>query len=380
MATASHPSPFCRAAYALAYLALCLSSRATLAAQVPQWTVAALDGKYEESFYNIKRARELSDGRLLVLEHGFFLLNLSQGVGASIGRSGDGPGEYRAPLQLFAFRGDTSAYYDMVRPGKVTLILPSGQFGERIDLHLPSNTRDPAFGDGRGGLYSEIWRHDSFTIVRRNPPNAKVDTVGRLSHAIISSIPRRADYGLRPFETYEQWLIGQDGRFAVVSVEPYRVTFYTPDGKASAGPELPTVKMRVTEVHRREWLAKAKAPRFFLAAYNGGPMTAVFSKTYRSEIEPPNWPTFLPPFLPGAVSFAQDGMLWVQRTTADPSLLLVDIVDRQGRLAGQLALPKGRSVLCHGKDSVYLIRTDEDDLQYIERYRLPAGYKEVASH
>ena len=93
----------------------------------------------------------------------------------------------------------------------------------------------------------------------------------------------------------------------------------------------------------------------------------------REEVEPPAWPKLLPPFLPGAVSFAPDGMLWVLRTTRDPSFPVVDVIDRTGRLFGRLGLPKGRRLLCHGKNSVYLVRVDEDGLQYIERYALPGG-------
>lgn len=356
--------------------------------QVPTWSVTLLEGKAVEPFDNIRGARELSDGRLVVLDFGFFIVNLNKSVRSPIGRSGDGPGEYRAPIRIFPFRGDTTAYLDMARPRKVFFILPSGEFRGSVSVPAGYNARDPESADDRGGLYSQHRRtrgprvvRDSTDVVRWDPGNGATDTLAALMERWpITSVPVRSGGPPPPFSTFEQWAVSRDGRVAVVSASPYRVTLSTPDAKVTAGPVLPAEQVRVTDAHRRLWLEKAMEPVLVLTSSEGGPRAASYRRRSKAEIEPPAWPKFLPPFLPGAVSFAPDGMLWVLRTTTDPSLPVVDIIDRFGRLAGHLALPKGRRLLCAGKNAVYLIRVDEDGLQYLEQYQLPEAYREATSH
>jgi hypothetical protein len=94
--------------------------------------------------------------------------------------------------------------------------------------------------------------------------------------------------------------------------------------------------------------------------------------------EPDAWPKYLPPFLPKAVSFAADGMLWVRRTTPAGSPPLYDVIDRRGVLAGRLTMPARTLLLAHGDGVVYLARLDDDDLQYLGRYPLPEGYRQAA--
>lgn len=378
----------CQAAHGLTWLGLSIYTSTTLTAQqVPTWSVADLEAKSAEPFDNVRGARELSDGRLLVLDFGFYIVNLSKGVRAPLGRSGDGPGEYRAPFRLFALPGDTTAYIDMARPRKLLFIQPSGELRGSVDIRGGSNVRDPEAVDSRGRLYSQQRRtkgppvsSDSTDIVRWDPASARTDTVaGLMERKLVSSIRPPVNGPLPPFATYEQWAVSWDARVAAVSVEPYRVTFFHQDRTVTAGPVIPAGQLRVTEAHRRAWLEKAMEPILVIESASTRPTLARRRRTER-EVEPPVWPKFLPPFFPGAVSFAPDGILWVLRTTPDPSLPIVDVIDRTGRLLGRLALPKNRRLLCHGKDGVYLLRVDEDGLQHIERYRLPSGYHEAASH
>ena len=86
--------------------------------------------------------------------------------------------------------------------------------------------------------------------------------------------------------------------------------------------------------------------------------------------EPTEWPRDLPPFLAGALSMGLDGRLWVQRTTAAGAPPTFDVFDAAGRLAERVTLPARTRLVGHGRGVVYLVRIDEDDLEYLERYRL----------
>jgi hypothetical protein len=83
------------------------------------------------------------------------------------------------------------------------------------------------------------------------------------------------------------------------------------------------------------------------------------------------WPDELPPFLTNAAVFAPDGMLWVRRTTAAGEPPTHDVIDPAGRVVQKVALAKRAKLLGFGKSSVYVLRVDEDDLQYVQRYALP---------
>ena len=353
---------------------------------IPTWNLSDRLAKSDEEFDNITGVRELSDGRLIILDVGFYLANLTKGIGARIGRSGDGPGEYRLPRRLFAFRGDTTAYLDFARPGRLQFILPSGALRGSIELKAASDVREPEIADSLGRLYSERRRmkgprafRDTLDIVRWSAGGTRIDTVGRRNGVGVYGVKPLNNRPVPPFSTTEQWTVAPDGRVAVVAVNPYRVTFFGRDGSLTLGPALPVEKVRVTGAHRSAWRDEKREPIPSLLSMYGGPLTPTWRRRSAEEVEPPSWPQFLPPFLPGAASFGPDGMLWIQRTTPDPAFLSIDILDRGGKLIGRLVLPEGRKFIGHGKEGVYLVRIDDDGLQYIEHYRLPGGYTEAVS-
>jgi len=345
------------------------------------WALAEPEVRHPQPFDNIRAAVELSDGRLILLDGVPYIVNPAAGTRAPFGRFGDGPGEYRPPLKVFPFRGDTTAYIDGARPGRLLFILPFG----RIEgaLELPGGFARDLAADQQGRIYLTKYGRsglgDSIGILRWQRRAEKTDTVARVSSAVIAGVPLRNDPSLPPFATFDQWAVSRDARVAVVSVQPYRVTIFPENGAVVTGPNLPSEAVRLTEAHRRDWLEQAMHPVPALVSADGGPRSAQWVKPRKRDVEPAVWPKVLPPFLPGAVTFAPDGSLWIQRTTSDPASPSIDVIDRRGMLLGRLDLPNRRRFLTHGKETVYLLRVDDDGLQYIERYRLPAGYKEAVS-
>ena len=45
--------------------------------------------------------------------------------------------------------------------------------------------------------------------------------------------------------------------------------------------------------------------------------------------------------------------------------------DATGKVVSRVALPADTLLLGFGNGTVYLARSDEDDLQYLQRYKLP---------
>jgi hypothetical protein len=87
--------------------------------------------------------------------------------------------------------------------------------------------------------------------------------------------------------------------------------------------------------------------------------------------EPASWPEFLPPFLGGAFSFAPDGMLWVKRTGPADAPPTYDVISETNGIVMRVVLPLKSRVVGFGANGVvFVARTDDDDLQHLQRYRL----------
>jgi hypothetical protein len=85
-----------------------------------------------------------------------------------------------------------------------------------------------------------------------------------------------------------------------------------------------------------------------------------------------DYPEYKPAFLPryGAPIVAPNGELWVGRSRGPNDPPIYDIFDARGQLSGRIQLPKGTRVSGFGNGTVYLYRMDDDDLVYLQRYRL----------
>jgi hypothetical protein len=78
-----------------------------------------------------------------------------------------------------------------------------------------------------------------------------------------------------------------------------------------------------------------------------------------------------PPFT--AVRAAPDGRLWVARSQAGSrDVTEYDVLAPGGKLERRVQFPPRVTLLGFGKGMVvYGVRKDEDDLHYLQRYRLP---------
>jgi hypothetical protein len=84
----------------------------------------------------------------------------------------------------------------------------------------------------------------------------------------------------------------------------------------------------------------------------------------------PEYPEFKPPFPGRSTWVTPEGQAWVLRSrpASDPVPTL-DVFDQRGMMVGQVKLPKDRRVVGFGNGVVYLAHTDQDDLQWLEKYR-----------
>jgi hypothetical protein len=363
------------------------------AQQVPVVTLSRPVAEFAEPFSEIVSIRELSDGRVIVVDGRELTVQLADfraGSLAPIGRQGSGPGEYQWPQRLFAVPGDTTLL-ERGAAGGLLVITPEGKPGPLYDPNPPDAERlgrfTPRFGDARGRLYgqaSPIRRFsdgrppelmDSSAIIRLDRATGKQDTVGYLplprdpsrqlmrgETVMISRSPQ-----VRAFRTFDLWTAGGDGRIAIVYHEPYRVDIIGANGVRVRGQPIPYARIRVDDRLKDEWRSDAAKPRMAMVVTRGSaaPSMEMVKQPVR---EPDEWPEFLPPFTSNAVSISPDGMIWVRRAVAAGAPPEYDIVDGQGLLVQKVRLSRRSHVVGFGNDVVYVVRMDEDDLQYLQRF------------
>ncbi len=86
-----------------------------------------------------------------------------------------------------------------------------------------------------------------------------------------------------------------------------------------------------------------------------------------------DWPEVKPAFPPNGVWVTPEGTLWVERHVPAGTPRTYDVFGDHAQLEARVTLPEGRRVVGFGKGTVYLAWNDEFDLQYLERFRRPAG-------
>jgi len=328
-----------------------------------------------DSFVEIASVRELKDGQVIVLDRRQLtiqVLDLVAQRSRSLGRTGEGPGEYRAPLKLVPLLGDSTALIDGMAGSRLLIITPDAQVNGGLSLPRVDALSYPDWSDRTGRLYSTVHRvaakgrsGDSAWIVRWDG-TGRLDTVAAISVTVNSA----ATPSLLPFAARDEWAVAPDGRVAVVSPKHFRVTFFGgTGGQQRVGPALEDDLVQVSEDDKREWRKKAQEPALALTSSRGGPVILTWLRLpYR---EPSGWPNYLPPLRSGGVKFAPDGLLWLERATRFGARPVVDVIDENGKAIRRIQLPSGTRLVGFGLRSVYLARSDQDNLEWLEKYQLP---------
>ena len=176
------------------------------------------------------------------------------------------------------------------------------------------------------------------------------------------------------------WGVAPDGRVARVLPVDYHVEWYK-DGKLIArGAPVRYEPVRVTREDRDAWYrARASQSGAGRAQMTGPPPTPGSEPKEQPRPAPPpgftdaDFPDVKPPFVEDYVGrsmlVSYDGQVWVMRSAAfDAKTREVDVFDGAGKMVRRLSMPVANRVAGVGKSSIYVIRTDDDGGQWLERY------------
>jgi len=176
-----------------------------------------------------------------------------------------------------------------------------------------------------------------------------------------------------PYRPSDTWAVDPAGRVAVVRHAPYRVEWFLPgQPRPVVGPTVAVQPVRVGRAEREAYLDRLMGSGGF-TVMQGGQGQAV--RPPRPNPNDLDWPATLPPF-EGPARIGPHGEVWVKRNQpASVERVRYDLFDGQGRLIRQVELPPGRHLAGLGDGTVYVVRQDENGLQWLERYafRLPAS-------
>lgn len=153
----------------------------------------------------------------------------------------------------------------------------------------------------------------------------------------------------------EPALLTSDGWVAVLRANPYRVDWRSPSGQWTLGKPIPTPVIPMTQRERDIYLAWRERER---------------PTTEQDEVR--SWPTNVCPWVSGHPPIAtSDGKIVVFRVpTAEHPDTRYDVVNRQGRVERQIAMPASEAILGFGRKSVYVVTT-KNDTQTISRHPWP---------
>ena len=355
---------------------------------------AAPQAEFAEPFSEIGAIRELRDGRVIVVDSRELtvkLLDFRAGTATTIGRSGDGPGEYRWPSRLYRLPGDSTLLWD-ASGGRMMIIGPDGKPGAFFDPNRAESDSGMArlrrfnlrASDGRRYLYGEAQPirigstgvaelADHHAIERLDISTRKRDTVAMwparkdANARLIAGVGVVTQPRMQPWAAWEHWVVSPNGGIAFVFHDPYRVDFVGNDGRIVQNKPIPYERVKVDDALKKQYREERERPVMAMTGRGGQSSMQMMKMPFR---EPTEWPEFLPPYN-GTSVFAPDGLLWIPRLTAAGRPTLYDIVNGRGVVVERVELPPRSKLIGFGTNTVYIVRFDADDLQYLQRHALP---------
>ena len=132
--------------------------------------------------------------------------------------------------------------------------------------------------------------------------------------------------------------------------------------------------MRVEDADREELLEQLMVSQLTIRSdgeFGGFGMRRGLGSSGIPDVNRIEWPETLPLIRPGRAAATTDGLLWTERYVKPGQAPLIDVFDRDGAKAAEIALPAHRRVVGFGVGTVYLAREDEVGLEWLERYLLP---------
>jgi hypothetical protein len=366
---------FIRAALAAALWGVLGTNAAALGAQSPPTVPLAPEGAVaDRDFTSIVGVRELSDGSVVVAD-GSESYVYHVGFGSTpgrgeIGRTGDGPREYRSVTAPYPIGRDSTLFVDL-RRRRWVLVTGSLTVGDLGTYRSERAFAGPYVAGGSEGGYvlaqalppgaRSISRADSLFLLRLTPFG--VDTLATLDGVGAGPL-RQAMPGWfvaeNPLIPQDHAGMAPDGSVAVLRHNPYRVEWHREPGGVVLGPRLETGFPRLTDE------AKCRAM--------GGIRRA--QETCDPSVYD-DWPDRAPAYSSfsrvAPLLVARSDLAFVRRfspTGDGPEVY--DVIDGQGERVARVRLSPSQTIVGASHDWLYTVTVDQLGLQTLTRHSIQA--------
>jgi hypothetical protein len=207
--------------------------------------------------------------------------------------------------------------------------------------------------------------------MRWDPATNRVDTLGVVHFPPMQPAGQgqvRISIGGGAYQPRDDWAVMPDGRIGLARATEYHVEWLG-GPRPVIGPTVTYDPVKLTDDEKNAWADQMASRGMMVQVVNGQRRTM---RPPRPDISKMEWPEVMPPFTGSrSVLATPDGQLWVRRAQpAKAKNALYDVFDAQGRRVRQVVLPGNRAVLGFGPGVVFVSRTDDDDLQWIERFKI----------
>jgi hypothetical protein len=309
---------------------------------------------------------ELPDGRVVFPQSGAVVrADLAAGTTDTIGRTGEGPGEYKQPYRVLLLHGGLALLDGQL--SRLTIWNPDwtirsttplsryATFGGVLDTvghawfeQLPANI---SIGDINEAGRSK----DSTAIYRMTLPGPACDTVAKIFE--IGKVTIRfgdgATFRPRLYQTPDVWGVLPDGSLWIARGRENRIDRMTPDGRWTIGSPRPFAPIPVTKADRRR-----------MHSFPGLPSSSVLDTMYEPMAESKG------PFAEAVA--APDGEVWTRmHQPAGYRRERYAMFPATGSSNLTVSLPLGRILVALTGRSLYTIHEDQDGFWELERFDRP---------
>jgi hypothetical protein len=352
-------------------------------------TLDKAEAVLDVDFTQIRGVRELRDGRVLIsdrLDRGVVVATFGSGDVKPIGRAGRGPTEYRLPTGLIPLPGDSTLLFDEGN-SRLAIIGPDLRIHRSFSVMLPG-MGTPMFArviDSRGRYYLSIpsWLlptpngvpRDTLPVIRFDAKANRVDTITRIKGMSNRAPGPRLVPGVPyiVFAPQDVWTVSSTGRIAVVRSADYHVEWYEPDGRVVRGPRVPYDRLPVTQedkiIYMRTFMQNSntsgKDPDGGMSAT---PAEFTSDDAVRRIVAGNEFALTKPATTDASPLLSPEGTLWVERSVKLGDAPVWDVFDAAGARVAQVRVPNGKRVVALGAGTAYVIATDADGLQRLERF------------
>ena len=342
-----------------------------IAVDVPGWraertvSVGGKDAGEDTQLFTVTSVAEDPQGRFYVLNSGDRRIVAFDSTGAylhTIGKEGRGPGEFVAPRTLAAVGSDALYVIDLVQRRISRFRRSDGGFLSDLPLSsspvlVPRDVRATLSGvvavefqpgptaAGGGRVKPRIARVDTVSGELSSADVVELDTTPRLENSTKSGTGSRVVVTSAPFAPKPVWAL--DSRGKVVFGNGAEFVVWRAEGpRVDVAFRAQGTRQPVTERDKEEYFENPMA------------------QAMRGQIQFPR----TKPFFTGLM-VDPDDRVWLEVPSANPGRVW-EVREPSGRRLGTVTLPRKAYLRAVGRNTLYVLTRDEDDVETLHRYRL----------